>query len=435
MSRSVCRRRLRRGASLYLTVFSSALIVSLLGLAGVTANRVERKIVQSTNHRLAARSYSRSAVELALRALADDPQWRDNYVSGVETTPQLLDVTGVGTVSWIIKDADGSLATPDTDLRLLGVGRMGNTVQVSTVSLTANAPLPVLGMSVHASGKVRINEDRWLTVEGAPVSSNNRVVNDGTLDGNVHAVDFENDESFYGTDYSPQPAKQMPSASVFDDYIAIATTLPYNGSIDKHVLGPQRNEYGGGLSPQGVYYINTSGNDLVIKNSRVHGTLVVDAGSKMVIIDNTTFMHTYQAQYPVLMVRGTGDDVLEIKITSQGSLDKRYLQESAQGHNFNPAAAEYLGVWDNDTRDSYPSELHGLVYTTGGDVTLDETCVIRGALIADDGEITIEGGGEESVGPQIVHDPGLLTSPPIGFMTDSNEVKVVPRSWIHGLAP
>ncbi len=130
-------RQHRRGGALYIAVISTALIVSLLGLAGISIVRIERKEANSINGMLIARYNARSSVELALRVIADDPNWRTTYTSGVETTPQSLGPNGTGTVSWVLEDSDGSLTDADTSLRLKGVGRVDNVVQVSSVGIVA----------------------------------------------------------------------------------------------------------------------------------------------------------------------------------------------------------------------------------------------------------------------------------------------------------
>jgi Tfp pilus assembly protein PilX len=128
-------RHARRGMAIYFTVVSTALIVSLLGLTGLTLVRIERKQMAVSNERTAARMNARSAVDLALRVIANDSNWRTTYTNGVETTPQSLHANASGTLSWILEDSDGSLTDADTNLRLKGVGRVGNTVQVSSVKL------------------------------------------------------------------------------------------------------------------------------------------------------------------------------------------------------------------------------------------------------------------------------------------------------------
>ncbi|HYO26327.1 MAG TPA: hypothetical protein VEQ85_15405 [Lacipirellulaceae bacterium] len=126
---------LRRGAAVYMAVLSTTLIVSVLGLTAAAIVRVERREVTAINNRLAARSNARSAVELALRRIASDSNWRMTYANGVETTAQSLGASARGTVSFKLVDSDGSLTDSDTNLRIKGIGRLGSTVQVSSVQI------------------------------------------------------------------------------------------------------------------------------------------------------------------------------------------------------------------------------------------------------------------------------------------------------------
>ncbi|QDU40150.1 hypothetical protein Mal4_45050 [Maioricimonas rarisocia] len=128
----------RAGVALYSTVMATALLVSVLGLAGLTVVRIERQQAQGADQLLLARQKARSALELGLHAINNDPNWRTSYTSGVETTPLSLGTGSTGTISWILEDSDGSLGTPDTALRIKGVGRANGSVQVMSVLLSTS---------------------------------------------------------------------------------------------------------------------------------------------------------------------------------------------------------------------------------------------------------------------------------------------------------
>jgi Tfp pilus assembly protein PilX len=134
----------RRGSALYVAVTATTMIVSVLGLTALSVVRLERKQSTAINDRLIARSHARSAVELALRSINDKATWRTTYVSGVESPAQSLGAGSTGTVSWLLADSDGSLANADALLRLKGIGRVGGTVQVSSVEVRAGEVLTQL---------------------------------------------------------------------------------------------------------------------------------------------------------------------------------------------------------------------------------------------------------------------------------------------------
>lgn len=121
--------------ALYVSVCATATIVSVLALSAMAVVRLERKQAVSVDARLAARTNARSAVELALRALNNNASWRSSYSHNVETTPVSLGAQGTGTLSWKLYDSDGSLSDADRQLWLKGIGRVGGTVQVSSLRL------------------------------------------------------------------------------------------------------------------------------------------------------------------------------------------------------------------------------------------------------------------------------------------------------------
>ena len=131
------RQRRRHGTALFMAVTGTTMIVSVLGLSAMAIVRIERRQATAINNRQLARSHARSAVELALQQINSDASWRTTYTSGLETTLRSLGSNSTGSISWILKDADNSLTNPDNLLRLKGIGRIGNTVQVSSVEVRA----------------------------------------------------------------------------------------------------------------------------------------------------------------------------------------------------------------------------------------------------------------------------------------------------------
>jgi hypothetical protein len=124
--------------ALYLAVMSTTLVVSTLGLATLAVVRIERRQVSVTADRMVARTNARSAIELALRVIANDSSWRSNYANGVATAQQAVGGSGRGTISWMLQDSDGNLQNQDVALRLKGIGRAGSAVQAISVQLVAS---------------------------------------------------------------------------------------------------------------------------------------------------------------------------------------------------------------------------------------------------------------------------------------------------------
>jgi Tfp pilus assembly protein PilX len=89
----------RRGAALYVAVTATAMVVSVLALGALSIVRIERRQATTINTRLIARTLARSAVELALRTMANNANWRTAYANNVEWPQLSLGANSTGTVS------------------------------------------------------------------------------------------------------------------------------------------------------------------------------------------------------------------------------------------------------------------------------------------------------------------------------------------------
>ena len=83
------------------------------------------------------------------------------------------------------------------------------------------------------------------------------------------------------------------------------------------------------------------------------------------------------ANYPSLLVRGN----VQLAISNSD------LSETSSNVNYNPAGTPYASGYDNDTFDTYPSVIKGLLYasgtvTTKNYVTIDGVLVIGTTLTA-----------------------------------------------------
>lgn len=401
-----------RCGSVYLHVLGSSILVVVIGLAALAAVRVQTRSAQRARHYAEARTCAVSAVELGLLFVRQDPDWREGWSNGAWLSDKPL---GDGTFTLEgIDPQDGDLTDSDYEpLVLTGIGTKGIARHKTQITLVpVIEPLEALNTCLHASGKVQVKGGKRLTVVGAPVSTNGVLDNDEFIDGDAEAGSIDSVNTITGTLTVPAPAKPMPDPGVFSDYAGRATAIVGITAIDKQVLTPSSNPWGA-ADPNGLYFIDTSGNDMTIKDSRIHGTLIIETGSsKKVIIDNAVFMQNYRSDCPVLIVEGN----LEIK---HNSCDYP-LSEALKSTNFNPVGAPYEGESDDDMLDEYPNEIRGLIHATGY-VKLYDSARIVGAIICEN-EATVEGANT------IIHDVGLYASPPEGY-TFVEEMKISPGSW------
>jgi len=403
--------RTRRSGSIYVFVLVTAMLVSLIGVSAIYLGRVNIRQARSVEDQSDAMTLAASAVEAGLAAINNNHDWRACYFSGIETPRMAF---GSGTISWKLVDEDGDLAGDTADpLRLYGIGRTGSSAWCYSVLLRSADPMDLLNTCIHSGGQLHIRAGKTLEAIGAPASTNANFLNEGVLLGDIEAATGSGSGTVTGDVTIPSDEKAMPFSSAMLGYIAKATVLPYVGDMHAEVLSPGVNDYAGLGNPDGIYYINSAGNDLKIANSRINGTLIVDVGSRTLYVDNAVYMRSYRSNYPVLIVKGN----LVLSYSSDGVM----LDESDCLHNFNPDGAPYNGHSDYDCDDVYPSEICGLVHCTG-DLLLKQTCRVRGVVICNS-SVTVEDS------PQIRHDPSIPQNPPDGYTSAEGELTVAAGSW------
>jgi len=399
----------RRG-SIYLPILAASMVITLLGLSAVWLTRLQSRSGRRALDYAEARLNARSAVEIALQIIDQDPDWRQRTPSQWFTDLPI----GSGTCSVTVTDPDdGDLAdSPNDSVVVTGIGYKGSCRHKMRITLIpVHQPLEVLRTCAHSGLQAEVKSGKSLTVTGGPLSTNANLKIDGVVDGDAEGLTRTGGGSVTGSLTVPVQAKGLPDSNVVNQYIQRAVTIPYpGGTMEKAVLSPSSNPWGL-TSPDGLYYIDTGDSDLNIKGMRIWGTLVVRTGSKTLTLDDVVCIQPYRSDYPALIVDGHA--VLKHK-----TLEKT-LSESEWGVNFNPPGTPYGGQSDEDMVDEYPNLVQGLVHVTGN-VKLQQTGWVRGAIVCG-GTLTCE----ENNG--IVHEPSLYTNPPDGYRT--TRVRIAEGSW------
>ena len=401
----------RCGGSIYVYVLATSILITIMGLGALAAVRVQMQSCRLAKDCGVARACAVSAVELGLLYIQQDPNWRQIRPSGIWVQDQTLG-SGMLTLQGV-DPGDNTLNDSEYEpLLLTGIGAKGIARHKTEVTLVPVVkPFEALNTCLHGSGLIHIKAGKRITALGAPVSTNGQLNNDGVLDGDAQAQSINHQGTITGTLTVPAPNKRMPDASLITQYASRATPIPYIATIDKAVLTYACNPWGS-TDPNGLYFIDTAGNDLIIKNTRIHGTLVVRAIGRTVTLDNAVFCQSYRSNFPALLVEGN----LTIRFAS-ASLS---LSESANGTNYNPLGAPYGGMWDEDTTDEYPNEIRGLVHVRGT-LSLQQTARVVGFVLCDGTTY-----GEDT--NTIIHDPALYACPPDGY-TFVEGMTIAPGSW------
>jgi hypothetical protein len=287
-----------------------------------------------------------------------DPNWRSTWPDGAWPSDKAFgDATS--TLEGIDPE-DGNLSDPEHEpLVLTGIGSKGIACFKAQVTLLpVIEPLVALGTCLHVSGTVLIISGQQLTVVGSPLSTNSQLDYAGTIEGDAEAATVGTTGTITGTLTVRADAKPMPDPSVISQYINRATEIPFPGNIiSNHVLTATSSPWGP-VDPNGVYFIDAGVNDLTIKNSRIHATLVIRAASgNRVLIEDAVFMQSYRIDPPAVII----DSELELRHRS----GKYALSEAICAANFNPIGAPYEGEDDADMLDENPNEVRGLLPAAG----------------------------------------------------------------------
>lgn len=410
--------RFRRGG-IYFAVIGVSMLVALIGLGAMAAVRAQRLTVVVSTDTIEARDLALSAVELGAYGVSLDSTWRSarpngRWITGRALGDGVLDIEGYDPV-------DNSISNRPTDrVTIRGIGRKGKARQMLEATLAASGlPMDAHEMALHTAGQLRVESGMRLTVTGAPASTNSTVRNDGIIDGNVECRGFDSLGVITGTTNPLANIKPMPDPGLVALYANLGTAMNPPGIITNALISPESNPWGA-TNAEGVYVI-TSSSDITIRNIRLYGTLVIIAPGKKVTIDSLINMQPVRKDYPVLIVDGN------LTLSYNSALT---MSEATIGVNLNPPRAPYNGADNQNTSDSFPVEICGLVHARG-QVEIIAASRIRGGLIAEAiGSSAVRIGSN----PEIIYDSQFRTSPIMGYMK-SVTMRVVPGTWRQAVEP
>lgn len=390
----------RRGFS-YIAVLGTSLIVGTMALGSLNVLRIQSRLSQNAIQSIKARQDARTAVELGGLLLNNDAAWRASLSNGKLLSSRS---TGNGLVDVTIHDPlDKDLGNnPHHAIRMNITATQGRAIQKFQVDLSASPkPLDFLENAIHTWTGLRVRPGGELAVYGAPVGTHGSLTNDAVIDGDVVATKVSKLGSITGSLKTSAPILDLPTDSVVTKFMSVGTQFTNRPNlIEKSVISPGFNPFGP-LNAAGVYIVRPTSN-MIIRNTRIHGTLIVvmSSNGNRVTIGENVFFQPAVPGYPALIVAGN----LELAYRSDGE----ELSESGLNTNFNPAGAPDNGVSDSDTIDTYPSEIHGLIYVTRR-LTWNNNGLLRGGLY-------VEGQGSnpgiEIYGtPRVLYDPYLFFNP------------------------
>jgi hypothetical protein len=406
-------------------VLGVALLVTVIGMAALMTTRLAAREANSSTDWEEAGVLAQGAVEqgmayLNAKVTASPAAWRSAFTS--YTTGNSYAFTqsaGRGSFAWAVKDElDGNFSNNYQDpFRLYGIGKVGQSTRVFSVTVVpAGTALDALRCGVHTNGDITTSGN--ITLGAGPLSTNGKVNTGAVITGNVECTNQSGSSgNVSGTlTVSSAMAKTMPSAGMYNVYLAKATAIPWtslSSSIAPGLLSPTYNPYGS-PNPDGVYSIAVpAGQSFSISGSRIKGTLVISMTGGTFTLTGPILWEPNRADYPILVFNGSS-----VSVSIAGSTT--WLSESTVGIDLNG---------NGNTTDDLPPQFRGLMHIIGGgnSVTVNGNAFVKGSLIVD-GSMTTSGQSS------YISDPTLTTRPPIGYGR-GDQLMIVPGSWVWDSTP
>jgi len=401
---------------MYLMVLATAMVVFAIGASALLSARVQSRIGDLDGDFARARAGAESAIDLGMSMIARQADWRSARANGAWFNGLPFDGGSIGLFA--TDGLDGDLANDVYEpFQLTGACNRGSARYLLEVTLQQqDEALEALEAAIHCGGGATVNLLTTLTVNGAPLSSNQGVSVLGAVSGSVEAAGAIVGLAISGSATSGVPQKRIPTAVEMAAALdPLATSLTFDGGIENGVIARAMNSLGA-ANKHGVYKVVANTKNFRIRNLRTLSTLIIDAGNGTVDIEQQVFMSPWRKNLPALIILGNA----QINLNGPGTL----LSESTAGANLNPPGAPYLSITDSDQSDSYPNQVQGVIYVSGN-LTLTGQSTIRGCIIVG-GSLTV--GSLLGGAPTVHHDPTLTADPPLGF-TAVGPPRVVPGSW------
>lgn len=414
--------RPRRGA-IYVLVLGIALLVTVMGMGTLLTTRLAGREALNGSDWQEAGVLAQAAVEHALSYLnvqvaANPTTWRNGFTSFVHGgAAAFTQAMGRGTWSWeVIDPVDGNFSNNYQDpFRIYGIGIVGQTTRVYSVLVVPGmAPLDILRCGIHSNSNLTTSGS--ICLGNGPVSTNGNLTTNAAIYGNAECLTQSGSSSnVTGTLTTSAAIKTMPSAGVYNLYLAKAVAVPwsaFSGMMANNLLTPTNNPWGP-TNADGVYSITVpAGSNLNLSSLRIVGTLLISMTNGTLNITGPIAWNPNRTDYPMLIVNGSN-----VSITIQGS--NTWLSESTVGMDLNG---------NGTATDDIPPYYTGLIHIIGSSnsVTITGNTFINGLLVAD---CPITTNNQNA----FISDPNLYAAPPIGYGT--GQLRIVPGSWLWDSPP
>lgn len=384
----------RRRGFVMLFVLSCVMIISLLAIGSIAVGRARLRTTSAVQGGAYARVDAQSAAEWAMHLLAQDPSGHALRRSST------LSLSGIGPEggSWVLTLSDPA----DGDLR----DSLAETMRARIVA-TNNRAVSPLQFDVAPTLAVMPSLEHAFVCTGTATLFVARILHGSSHTATTYHPSDVTWSSTTPLTFGGRTGLLVPDVSAINAWVALGTRIDIDSipgaTAEFRVLSPTLNPFGT-ANARGIYVIDCENKKLVLRNSRVVGTLIIINPGSGTELTDSVLVEAPDGQ-PALLVRGN----IDCKLRSED------LDEAAHNTNFNPTGAPFFAATDTDRTDVYPSLFQGLVFIAGDANVTNLT--VHGSLIID-GRLT--GAGFLRVDHR---DVGLID----GF-TIASQLTIVPGS-------
>ena len=245
--------------------------------------------------------------------------------------------------------------------------------------------------TIRTGTRVEAESGRWTWV-----SSNVLVSWSGTLTRAEFQIGTERSSNYH-----------FDSVSIQDAEREVGTRY-----IENVRLGYSNNPFGtSSVSPNGIYVISSPGENLVIRNSRINGTLVIQDSAGVEFTDAISWEPSGR-NFPALISKEEIED----------NTSSTILDESVIGVNLNPADTPYQGDSNTTATDRYPTVVSGAMVSSRN-IELAGVASYRGPIMSDN-EIQVD-----CPNLSIQFPSDMLLNPPPGFYGDPPKMLINSSSY------
>lgn len=412
----------RRGAA-YLVALLAGSIVTVTGLAALSMTTSRTRTTAMADHATKARSLAGTGLEHALCAVAvhiDNGGTRHDVFGAAEPSVTF----GGGTFGWSMRNLDGTAVDNSDQPVLLRAKSEHGPARYAMQAILAPSGVPydVLDTGMYAGGTINLSALSNLTSDKVVGAIGDVSAVTSTVAAPVESAGTISGVLYLDTTSSGAAQRRMPDPSLIDYYVALGERINVGSlptptgapTLQRILLSPSSNPFGS-TNEHGIYILDCAGGNLVVRNLRVVGTLVLLNATGTVAIGNKVLLQPAHDWMPSLLVQGN--------ITFQGNITN--LSESDLGINLNPAHTPFGFQTDSDTSDDYVSRITGVSYASGNATFSLVRQRFAGTFIAG-GDIRIQG----AVSVDINYDPSVATLPPYGFFEDTGGLAIDPSTVV-----